>query len=502
MVLGKGEESGAGLRFPHFALVVTSAVLLVVGLAGCAPSMSIRPPTASNIESVKNRQQAIALFRITTTIDGKAVSPLNPGDSNNGLRIYLASLDGMGAPMLVSPAAPSQNMAADGWHYLMLSPGVYYLLVLPPGVEQNPPAVAYHAGSARYGRLSQYAFVPGRGGFWVPELMAFVLGGTPPADFQKLPGFWFQVPENGQVVYLGSLSIACRSGRGVFGNLIDSCGDFQLVDDLQSAKQAIALSLTNLAVESLPLVLYGRLRPGARVPELGAMNVVARGPAKIEAAFTGAELAPWGVIPGTGRPRPIAVYNLMAIGAEMVTRAGAATRADGRRAEVQPCIDRLSASVATIDYASRFIPALEQAARAPGKRSSEATEGTGARHRLTTSLPLMRLRESGQSDSLALELALEVRIETVDDGEVRYYSVWYSAPELPIQSPLASRSPLYARFVPERPVPRSVPEWCGADGAALLEREVSAALSRIAAQVARDLRSSSEFVAGSDNGLK
>lgn len=502
MVQGKRAESEVRLMFPRFAFVVVSAVLLIAGLAGCAPSISIRPPTASDIESVKNRQQAVALFRITATIDGKVVSPLNPGDSNDALRIYLASLGGMGAPMHVSPAAPSQSTAADGWHYLMLSPGVYYLLVLPPGVEQNPPAVAYHAASARYGRLTQYAFVPGRGGFWAPELMAFVLGSMPPADFRELPGFWFQVPENGQIVYLGSLSIACRSGRGVFGNLIDSCGDFQLVDDLQSAKQAIASSLPNLAVESVPLVPYGRSRPGARVPELGAMNVMARGPAKIEAAFTGAELAPWGVVPGTGRPRPIAVYNLMAIGAELATRAGAAARAEGRSAEVQPCIDRLSASVTTIDFASGFIPALEQAVRAHGKRSPDAAEGKQTRHRLKASVPLMRLRESSHSDSLALELALEVRIETVDEGIVRYYSVWYSAPELPIQSPLAPRSPLYARLVPERPVPQSVPQWCGADGVALLEREVSAALSRIAAQVARDLRLTSESVAGSNNGLQ
>jgi len=46
---------------------------------------------------------------------------------------------------------------------------------------------------------------------------------------------------------------------------------------------------------------------------------------------------------------------------------------------------------------------------------------------------------------------------------------------------------LYAQFVPERPAPRAVAEWCSADGAALLEREISAALSRIAAQVAPDL---------------
>ncbi len=509
MVKTKGGNTVAGMTFPCFVLALASSILFGAGLSGCAPSIIIRPPAASDIERVKDGRLAFVLFRITLSIDGKPVSPPSSGDSNNALRIYLASLDDMGAPTRVIPAAPSQSAAAEGWHYLTLPPGVYYVLVLPPGVEQNPPAVAYHAASARYGRLTQYRFDPGRGGFWSPELMAFVLAKAPPADFEELPGFWFRVPANGQIVYLGSLSVGCRSGRGVLGTLIDSCDGFEIVNDSQSAKRAVANALPELAVEHVPLVPYDRPRSGTRVSEWGAMSVEARMPSKIETAFTGAELAPWGVIPSTGQPRSIAVYNLMAIGLELVTRASADRQAESRRAEVQPCIDRLSGLAGAIDYASRLIPVLEQAARShgialelvSGHRIADAADGRIVRHRMTTSVPIIRLRESGYSNGLALEFALEVRIETVDDRDVRYYSMLYSAPELPIQSPLAPRSPLYARFVPKRSMPRSIAEWCGPGGAALLEEEISVALAHIASQIVQDLDVNSEPVGGSKIGV-
>lgn len=507
MVRRRGEKreqkSGTRSPFDRFLRILAAPVLVIAALAGCAPPIAIRPPTAGEVDNVQQGRAAVALFRINASIDGKPVSLSSPGDSNNALRIYLASLDEMGAPTRVAPASFSEIAAAEGWHYLMLPPGVYYLLVLPPGVEQNPPAVAYHAASARFGRLTQYRFEPGRGGFWSPELMAYVLGDARPQDFRALPGFWFQVPKNGQVVYLGSLSVACRSGRGLFGSLIDTCSDIDVANDLPSARQSVATALRGLSVEALPLVAYGQARPGTRLAGQGAMDVVARAPAKIAAAFTGSVLAPWGVIHSTGRPRAVAVYNLMAIGFELATRAGAESRAETLRAEVQPCVDRLAAAADTIDYATRFAPALEQAVASLGgfaREGASATAGKGLR--LTVAVPLIRLREAGQSNELALEFGLEVRIEAPDRGIVRYESAWYSAPELPVQSPLAPRSPLYARFVPERPIARPVSAWCSAEAAALLEKEVSAALSHIAVQVTQDLRLNSALSSGSKNGLK
>lgn len=477
------------MRFERLMSGLALGLFLAMGLAGCAPSISVRPPTATELDKVKAHQLAVVLFRLRANIDGKPAFAINPGDSNNSFRIYLASLDDLEAPKQIRPSSFSEGSAVEGWHYLTLPPGVYYLLVLPPGVEQNPPAVAYAARSARYGRLTQYRFEPGRGGFWSPELMAFVLAGTPPADFREMQGFWFQVPDKKQIVYLGSLATECRNGRGL-GGLIDSCNDYEFSNDPESAKQAVASSLPGLTLDALPLVPYGKPRGGKRLRELVAMNVVARAPVPVGAAFTGPEMDPWGVVHGAGRG--IAVYNLLAIGLEFGARASAEKRAEDRVVEVQACVDRLSKAVGAIDYSARFASALERAARELGfaldlRQAAGTARSEGARYRLTTSLPILRLREVAGPQSLALELAVELRLEAGDDQSVGYYSMLSSAPELSMQNPLVPRSSLYARFIPQRAKPRPIAKWCGVDGAALLAEDNSAALIQIAAQFARDL---------------
>lgn len=474
---------------------VASAVaqlLLLIGIAGCA-STSVQPPTTADIEAIRKQQLAIVLFQIGTTIDRKAVDQANPGDPNNALRIYLAKLDELQAPKRVHPASPSAEAGTQGWRYLKLAPGVYYLLVLPPGFEQNPPAIMYHARMGRFGRLTQYKLEPGRGGFWSPDLMGFVLAGMPPPDFEQIPGFWFEVPANREVVYLGSLSVACRGGRGLFGSLIDSCGDFEFTADARPAKHLAESALSGLAVDALPLVSYGRPRDGMRLAELGAADVAADAPSTMTAAFTGAELAPWATIGGAGQA--VAIYNLLTVGVELAARAGSESQARARAAEAKPCIDRLSKEAIAADYSSLFGAAVTEAARSVGTvidlnaqhRKKEADGGTSARHRITTSLPVLRLRESGQPQHLALEVGLTVRVESLDSGRVGYHSTLLYAPELSLQTPFTALSPLYMRLVSGRAKERPISEWCGQEGPALIKRELSVALQAIAMQFVRDL---------------
>lgn len=472
--------------------VVAAQLLLMIGLVGCA-STSV-PPTAAETEAVKGHQVSIVLFQISAAIDGKPVDQGSPGDTNNAFRIYLAKLDDLQAPKQVRPASPSAEAAVKGWRYLKLSPGVYYLLVLPPGVEQNPPAVVYLARSGRFGRLTEYKFEPGRGGFWSPELMSYVLAGMPPPGFEEIRGFWFQVPANKEVAYLGSLSTACKAGRGLFGSLIDSCGDFEYAVDAVSAKQLAVAAMPGLALDVLPLSVYGKAREGASLTTLGAVDLVTQGPSTMTGAFTGAELSPWATIAGTGQA--VAVYNLLAVGAHLVSQASRESEARARTAEAQRCMDRLSREAIGADYTSTFAAALSQAARAVGtavdvngERSNEgADRKTGASHRMTTSLPILRLRESGQPQHLALELGLTVRLEAPDIGRVDYYNTLLYAPAPPPRYPMVPRSPLFMRHVPERAKERPMSEWCGPDGPALLKGEIAAGLKSLASQLVQDLK--------------
>lgn len=472
--------------------ILPAMLLLAVGLAGCVPAVSVRPPAATELDQIKSGQLAVALFQIRTVIDGKAVSSRDAGDANTSPRIYLASLSDLNAPGPVQATSPSEAAAAQGWRYLLLAPGTYHLLVLPPGVEQNPPAVAFHAPSARFGRLTQYEFVPGRGGFWSLELAAFVLAGTPPQGFRELPGFWFQVAGGKPVTYLGTLSAVCRSGRGLLGNLIDSCSDYEVTVDPQAAQQ-VAAALLQGPVHTATLARYGKPRDGVPLRERGPIAVAMPSSAALGAAYTGAEMRSWGVIHGTGQV--IGVYNLLAIAGEGIARAGAELEAKQRAAQAQPCMELLSKAVRAADYAPLFIASFTEAARArgavidAGSEQELATAGRGrlARQKLLITAPILRLRESGQPQSLALELGLHLQLEASETRSVVYDSLLLYAEGYPAQNPLAQRSRLYERLVPERAQPRPMAEWCGPDGAALLREEIGAGLKHIAAQLARDL---------------
>lgn len=474
-----------------------SALPTIAILATCLPALaspvSPKPPTTTEMERVRAHEASVVLLQANLAIDGKRISPARGYDANKLPRFYVARLDDLEAPKQVSPASLSQAAANDGWRYFVLSPGIYYLLILPPGVEQNPPAVAYSTSDGRYGRLTRYEFTPGRGGFYSPELAAYVFSQSPPPDFVALRGFWFQVPADGQVVYLGSLSLACKGGRGLFGSLIDSCGDFEFASDERAAQQLVASSLSGLSLETLALVPYGEPRAGLRVPGLDKATVTARAPPGIAAAFTGAELAPWGVIHGTGQV--IGLFNLLAIGGQLVGQASDEHRAQAQAAEFQPCIDRLSAIVAGRDLAVDFSSAFASALRSHAATQDRASEHPAqppesddvSNYRMTTALQILRLRESGQGHELALELGLDVRLEAADTGRLDYYTLLLYAPELPAQNPHTPRSPLYSRFIAERAGSRPASEWCDAGGAALLNDEITVALAQIATQVAQDL---------------
>jgi hypothetical protein len=102
------------------------------------------------------------------------------------------------------------------------------------------------------------------------------------------------------------------------------------------------------------------------------------------------------------------------------------------------------------------------------------------------SLPLLRLREAGQSGGLGLDLVLALRLEDPQTGRLDGYELLASGPELPKRSPLTPMSPLYMTSVPERAEPLPAEQWCGPDGGAVLSAEIDKALRHIAGYVVRD----------------
>ncbi|NJD34268.1 MAG: hypothetical protein FIA96_05440 [Betaproteobacteria bacterium] len=470
--------------------------ILFIGLmlAGCVPAVAVHSSTHDELDKVKSGRLALVLLQIKTMIDGKLVSPIDPGDSNKSLRLYLASLSDPRGPQRIQAASPSEVAAAEGWRQMLLPPGTYFMLALPPGVEQNPPAVAFHLPSARFGRLTEYKFEPGRGGFWSPELMAFELAGAAPQGFREIPGFWFQVPEGKPVVYIGTLSTVCTGGRGLFGSLIDSCSDHAITLDQNAARNVGATALSwSQGVDTEPLVLYGKARDGARLRDPSAISIAVADSPALDTSHIGARIAPWGVIHGTGRA--IGIYNLLAIASKAATESTARQQADQRATEVQGCIQRISVSLQGMDYAAQFASALAETARTRetatdlNEKRAVGTPGQegDVPQRLAISIPILRLRESVEPQYLGLELGLHVSLEAGESRRVAYDSLLLYAEGFPAQNPLTQTSRLYERLVPERAQPRHISEWCSSNGEALLRDEIGAGLKYLAAQLVRDL---------------
>jgi len=459
------------------ASAVVASLLATAWLPASGAGVAVGPPAPAVMDRIRNHQAALVLFQFSAVVDGKQTAGLRGADSNMQLRFYVARLEALDAPKQVTPAAPSEAAGNAGWRYLVLSPGTYYLLVMPPGVEQNPPAVAYDTGSGRYGRLTHYEFKPARGGFYSPELRAFVFRDSRPADFQELQGFWFQVPGDAQLVYLGSATVACKGGRGLFGSLIDNCGDYALTLDAQGGRDAAASLLPGLDFTPLALVPYGKPRAGVSVPQVSALAVTLRASSGLASAFTGAELTPSLTIFGTDKV--LVLFNLLSTGGRALGRAAEEQRAEQRAADIQACIDRLAETITAAPPAAEFASVLAA--------GSAGVAGQDAGHRLAVSVPILRLRQSGQPQNLALELGMEVRLEDAQSGRLDYYSLLLYAPDVPSQNPHTRLSPLYTQIVSERAPTHPTAEWCGGGGPALLRAEIAAGLQHIAAQVTLDL---------------
>lgn len=466
-------------------------MLFAVCVPALAASPAVKSRGAADMEKVRGHQAAVVLLRVTMTIDGKRVDVARGGDANRLPKFFLANLDALSAPENVIPPSLTRAAADDGWRYLVLSPGTYFLLMLPPGMEQNPPAVAYSVETGRYGRLAEYALKQGRGGFWSADLGAFVFAKAPPPDFQALQGFWFEVPREREVVYVGSLSVTCKGGRGLFGSLLDSCSDFDLFDESDAARGLASAALAGLAFDTQPMAPSGHLRPGVQLLEPGKLPVAAHGSSGVGAAFAGARLAPSATIHGVGPA--FSVFNLLVVGSQLLHESSQQRQAEQHAVEMQPCLDRLSAVSAGIDVSQAFAAALAAASKSAPAPAGDVPGAVLAapavgQHRWSVSLPIVRLRESGPSRGLALEIGLVVRLEDLTAGRLDGYSLWLSGPDPPQQSPRTAGSPLYTRLVPERAEPRSIDEWCGAGGGTLLSAEIARALQNIATQVASDVR--------------
>lgn len=147
--------SGSAIRWLG-APVTIGAV--AAALAGCL--VSVGPPRSGDQELLTTKKAAVVLSRFVAIADGRPIEFLD-GSGSPAISLHVANIDT--GDQFREVRAPTPEAKKDGWVYLVLAPGRYYLRVRLDGI------------------------VSGR--------------------------YFVRVPAAGTVVYAGSLPVTCNSAK-------------------------------------------------------------------------------------------------------------------------------------------------------------------------------------------------------------------------------------------------------------------------------------------------
>lgn len=457
---------------------ICAAVLAMNTVAAAADA----PPSV--VENPSAPAKVPVLLQLLLTVDGR------PRDPVNSLKLYSARLDSPDPPRLLSPTIVA-GARGDGavWVRLAFEPGSHFLLVLPPGLSQNPPAVAYHAPSARYGRLVRYGTESLRGAIWQASIGGFVYTGSAPDHFRPLEGFLLQVPRAAGAVYGGTLTILCTDGAGLLRDLIRVCSDIS-VSDRHAEAPAVA---GDTEAVSNPVTPYGM--PLA-VLDLRGEGLIIEGVHKasaVTAADRGA--MPLAVPPRVMAPGPAAnLFNLLMLGGKLSADA-ANSRFAGAQAEAwRPCLHELANESAAEGFEALILEGAGRARQAAWEadrdRGSVPTRPGMIDFNLAIELTPQQLQMASCRDAehFCLEMAMRVTVRDLAAGRPIFDAVTVYADDLNADDPLrAARRQLQLR-TEERPAAKTRHAWCGKDRLEQFRTEIGKASEAIVRNALRRMQ--------------
>jgi hypothetical protein len=480
------EPAAVALRGDGFKGLRHAVALLIGALlfaAHAADSNAVAPMAASPSKPTVNA--ASVLLRIDLQVGEKHVPPRSFW--SNSLRLYLADIDQQEAVHRVRPLEPLPGAAGtQGWISLALAPGTYFLLIVPPGMEQGPPAAAYHLAGARFGRLRTSESRPSPGAVWDFALEGFVYRGAAPPDFEPIEGFLLRVPAEQAIVYAGSLRVACTSGGGLFGNRINECSDTSVADETPAAQSAAKALHGGQGSMHVSLVSrYGH--PMAPLDIRGSgLEVIAVAPLPdgggVDFALGTGQTTPLLIGPHPG----VVVFNLLSLVGREAASAAARSEAQRQMKAWGPCIDGLAQGVRSLDLMA-LVSSAKSTALAPLRSSAPgppmpSDAGMVAAPRFDYGLGLnatphyLRLRECSPRGAFCLELAMRIHLRDIAaqrdifDAVVVYSAVWPPAD--------AQQAPYLIAAV-ARAECKTLETWCGPDGLELLRRDAAAGVDAI-----------------------
>jgi hypothetical protein len=228
----------------YFVLLLLSLVILI---AGCA-SPTVRRPNIQEEASIQLKEKTIVLLRLNVEKDGEPFNPFKRYGSRTytTFRLKLSNMDEGedtryidNNPIWSIPVvSPSLESRKEGWMYLVLKPGTYYLSFFPPGSKE-----------------------PSQSDDESPQVSAFR----------------FYVPKGEPIMYVGSLSVSCKWSRGIIGNFIGESSEIVVTDETESAKKIAQASLIKFGQMSTSLMQqYDKLATPFTIDKHVPMGVMTR----------------------------------------------------------------------------------------------------------------------------------------------------------------------------------------------------------------------------------
>lgn len=468
---------------------IQTALFAAAMVASCLAAS--RPAQSRADEAIWADGKSVVLLRLEVTVDGKGRNALNP---LSGFHLLLADLGSTQPPSAVKPLrSPSKAARQAGWVYVSLEPGDYFLLAVPPGRDQNPPAVVYDLESARYGTLTNTS-ISAREAFWNAARVEFLLNGPRPADFEEVRGFWFQVPGAGQTLYAGTLSLQCTGFRGVLGRLISHCAPIGVVDESARAEALLAtLPGAQGGLASMSLVPYGELAPWVSQSRLVPLTLQATSVTDVDPGAAVPRKSQ-GVLASGGMAAG-GVFTLVVAAAQGVHSVSQRAEADRKNEALAPCMSRLTQRMTELRIAATFEAALADALRRHGVAGGQAVPAgaepadtvsdSPAGSLLSAHVSNVTLKECRQRDAFCVEVELQARLAQAGTGATLYAATLRHTSADVSTDPAARNEGMASLPASKSSACRAIGDYCDSDeGSALFEAELHQALAALADSVA------------------
>ncbi len=193
-------------------------VVLFFGVfGGCAISL---PPSRSDLSAIEQGQKSLVLLRVTCKISGEnGEEPIQGCITGENTSMAIGDFESGGAlkPVYL-PKLLTAKTGKQGWTYLILEPGIYYL-----GFQGQRRTNAF-----------DYA-----------------------ARWQNVQRYRFDIQPNSPVVYIGSIHFECRSDWFLFGAKYCCFIDDQIVKNEEKiAQKIVSDNLKNINYPQTALMQY------------------------------------------------------------------------------------------------------------------------------------------------------------------------------------------------------------------------------------------------------